>query len=56
MRSPLGGHPEKRIVTHPFDCISEFVFVEHEVVPSDILLVPGGVGGHGLWAVDGRIG
>jgi len=29
-------------MTHPFDCISDFVFVEHEVVSSDILLVPGG--------------
>ena len=29
-------------MTHPFDCISEFLFVEHEIVPSDIILVPGG--------------
>jgi len=29
-------------MTYPFDCISEFLFVEHEVVPSDIMLVPGG--------------
>jgi uncharacterized SAM-binding protein YcdF (DUF218 family) len=29
-------------LTYPFDCISEFLFVEHALVPSDILLVPGG--------------
>ena len=29
-------------MTYPFDCISEFLFIEHEVEPSDILLVPGG--------------
>ena len=29
-------------MTYPFDCISEFLFVEHEIKSSDLILVPGG--------------
>jgi uncharacterized SAM-binding protein YcdF (DUF218 family) len=27
---------------YPFECISDFLFVEHEVMLSDVILVPGG--------------
>lgn len=29
-------------MTYPFDCISEFIFVETEVEKSDVILIPGG--------------
>ncbi|WP_079710317.1 YdcF family protein [Paraliobacillus ryukyuensis] len=28
-------------MTYPFDCITEFIFVETEVYPADVILVPG---------------
>ncbi|UFT98405.1 YdcF family protein [Radiobacillus kanasensis] len=28
-------------MTNPFDCITEFIFVEHEPVFSDVILIPG---------------
>lgn len=27
---------------HPFDCISEFIFVETDIKKSDVILIPGG--------------
>ncbi|UII55917.1 YdcF family protein [Cytobacillus spongiae] len=28
-------------MTYPFDCITNFIFVETEIVPADVILVPG---------------
>jgi len=30
------------VTGYPFDCITDFVFVETNVEPSDVILVPGG--------------
>lgn len=29
-------------MSYPFDCISEFIFVQTEIKPADIILIPGG--------------
>ncbi|PEE41433.1 hypothetical protein COL91_00705 [Bacillus pseudomycoides] len=28
-------------MTYPFDCITNFIFVETEIAPADVILVPG---------------
>lgn len=29
-------------MSYPFDCITDFIFVENEMFPCDIILIPGG--------------
>lgn len=33
----MGDH-----MSYPFNCITDFIFVENEIIPCDIILIPGG--------------
>lgn len=32
---------EEQVMSYPFDCITNFIFVETEMAPADVILVPG---------------